>query len=135
MAKDGLLPKLFADVHPKYHTPYNGNMVLYIFVALLGGFLPGDITGNLTAIGTLFAFVLVCFGVWIMRNKNPGAHRPFRAPLVPLVPIMGAIFCSAMIVGLDRTTQVAALCWMLVGLVIYFLFARRHSNLEKSARG
>ncbi len=74
MAKDGLLPKMFADVHPKFHTPYKCNLVLYIFVALLGGFLPGDITGNLTAIGTLFAFVLVCIGIWIMRRKNPGAN-------------------------------------------------------------
>ena len=89
MSKDGLLPKLFAEVHPKFRTPYKCNMVLYVFVALLGGFLPGDITGNMTNLGTLFAFVLVCIGVWVMRKKNPLHARPFRAPLIPLVPILG----------------------------------------------
>jgi APA family basic amino acid/polyamine antiporter len=130
MAKDGLLPKLFADVHPKFRTPYKCNAVLYVFVALLGGLLPGDITGNLTSIGTLFAFVLVCIGVWIMRRTNPNEHRPFRTPMVPLVPILGTIICGAMIIGLDRTTQVAALVWMAIGLCVYFLYARGHSRLN-----
>jgi APA family basic amino acid/polyamine antiporter len=129
MAKDGLLPKLFSDVHPKFRTPYKCNMVLYVFVALLGGFLPGDITGNLTAIGTLFAFVLVSIGVWIMRRKNPSEPRPFRTPLVPLVPILGALICGAMIIGLDSTTQLAALAWMAIGLGVYFLYAKNHSKL------
>jgi basic amino acid/polyamine antiporter, APA family len=130
MAKDGLLPKLFSEVHPKFRTPYKCNMVLYVFVGLLGGFLPGDITGNLTAIGTLFAFVLVCVGVWIMRRKNPHQMRPFRAPMVPLVPILGVLICGAMIVGLDTTTQLAALVWMAIGLCVYFLYAKAHSNLS-----
>jgi len=110
MANDGLLPKMFADVHPKFCTPYKCNAVLFVFVGLLGGFLPGDITGDLTAIGTLFAFVLVSLGVWIMRRKNPNYPRPFRTPLVPLVPILGALICGGMIYGLDTTTQVAAGC-------------------------
>ncbi len=129
MAKDGLLPKLFAEVHPKFRTPYKCNLVLYVFVALLGGFLPGDITGNLTSIGTLFAFALVSIGVWILRRKNPGQARPFRTPLVPLVPILGAVICLGMIVGLDSTTQLAAFVWMLIGLAVYFLYARTHSKL------
>jgi APA family basic amino acid/polyamine antiporter len=104
--------------------------VLYVFVALLGGLLPGDITGNLTSIGTLFAFVLVCIGVWIMRRTNPNERRPFRTPMVPLVPILGTIICGAMIIGLDRTTQVAALVWMAIGLCVYFLYARGHSRLN-----
>ena len=131
MAKDGLLPKLFADVHPKFCTPYKCNLVLYVFVAALGGFLPGDITGNLTSIGTLFAFVLVSLGVWIMRRKNPNEPRPFRTPLVPLVPILGMAVCGSMVIGLDTTTQVAALVWMAVGLCVYFLYARGHSNLSE----
>jgi len=131
MAKDGLLPKLFAEVHPKFRTPYKCNMVLYVFVAALGGFLPGDITGNLTSIGTLFAFVLVSLGVWIMRRKNPNEPRPFRTPLVPLVPILGMAVCGSMVIGLDTTTQVAALVWMAVGLCVYFLYARGHSNLSE----
>jgi APA family basic amino acid/polyamine antiporter len=108
--------------------------VLFVFVGLLGGFLPGDITGNLTSIGTLFAFVLVSLGVWIMRRrKNPGQARPFRAPGVSLVPILGAVICSAMIVGLDRTTQLAAAVWMVIGLSAYFLYARAHSKLKALA--
>jgi APA family basic amino acid/polyamine antiporter len=107
--------------------------VLFVFVGLLGGFLPGDITGNLTSIGTLFAFVLVSLGVWIMRRKNPGQARPFRAPGAPLVPILGAVICSATIVGLDRTTQLAAAVWMVIGLSAYFLYARAHSKLKALA--
>lgn len=129
MSKDGLLPSLFADVHPKYRTPYKCNLVLYIFVALIGGFLPGDITGNMTNLGTLFAFVLVCIGVWVMRRTNPSHPRPFRAPLVPLVPILGVIFCLAMILSVDRTSKIAAGSWMLIGLCVYFVYAKQHSNL------
>jgi APA family basic amino acid/polyamine antiporter len=133
MAKDGLLPKLFSEIHPKFRTPYKCNMVLYVFVALMGGLLPGDITGDLTSIGTLFAFVLVSIGVWIMRRKNPDEPRPFRTPLVPLVPILGAIFCSAMIISRDATTQIAALVWMVIGLGVYFLYAKGHSKLNAPA--
>ena len=130
MANDGLLPKLFADVHPKFRTPYKSNAVLFVFVGLLGGLLPGDITGNLTSIGTLFAFVLVCIGVWIMRRKNPNQPRPFRTPMVPLVPILGTIVCTGMIIALDTTTQLAAIVWMAIGLCVYFLYARGHSRLN-----
>lgn len=129
MSKDGLLPKLFAEVHPKFRTPYKCNLVLYIFVGLLGGLLPGEITGNMTNLGTLFAFVLVCLGVWVMRRKNPQQARPFRAPLVPVVPILGAIFCTAMIISVDPISKIAAGRWMLVGLLMYFLYAKHHSNL------
>lgn len=131
MAKDGLLPRLFSDVHPKFCTPYKCNVVLYFFVGALGGFLPGDITGNLTSIGTLFAFVLVSLGVWIMRRKLPNEPRPFRTPLVPIVPILGMVVCGAMIVGLDSTTQLAALVWMVIGLAVYFFYARGNSNLSE----
>lgn len=129
MAKDGLLPKFFSDLHPTYRTPYKCNLILYVFVGLLGGFLPGDITGNMTNLGTLFAFVLVCIGVIVMRAKNPDHERPFRAPLVPLVPILGALFCLAMIISVDAISKIAAGTWMVVGLCVYFLFARHHSKL------
>jgi APA family basic amino acid/polyamine antiporter len=132
MANDGLLPQVFSVLHPKFRTPYKCNLILLIFVALLGGFLPGDITGDLTSVGTLFAFVLVCIGVWMMRRTNPNAKRPFRAPFVPLVPILGVIVCGAMILSRDTTTQLAALGWMVVGLVIYFLYAKNHSKLQGS---
>jgi len=133
MSRDGLLPKLFACVHPTFRTPYKCNLVLYVFVGLLGGFLPGDITGNMTNLGTLFAFVLVCLGVWVMRRKNPDQARPFRAPLVPLVPILGVIFCLAMIISVDSTSKIAAGTWMVIGLGVYFAYARRHSNLSTPA--
>lgn len=135
MSRDGLLPKLFAELHPKFRTPYKCNMTLYIFAALLGGLLPGDITGNMTNLGTLFAFVLVCIGVWVMRNKNPHQQRPFRAPFVPLVSILGALFCLAMIVSVDIISKIAAGSWMLLGLCVYFLYANRHSNLGKAQIG
>jgi APA family basic amino acid/polyamine antiporter len=108
--------------------------MLFVFVGLLGGLLPGDITGNLTNIGTLFAFVLVSLGVWILRRKNPGERRPFRTPLVPLVPMLGALFCAGMIIAIDTTTQLAALVWMVIGLGVYFLYAKSHSRLNAPNR-
>jgi basic amino acid/polyamine antiporter, APA family len=130
MATDGLLPKLFSDVHKKYCTPYKCNMVLFLFVGAFAGFIPGDLAGDLTSIGTLFAFVLVCIGVWIMRHSEPAMHRPFKTPLVPLVPILGMIVCGAMIVSLDHRTQLTAFCWMLFGFLIYFAYGRSHSKLN-----
>lgn len=129
MANDGLLPKVFSEIHPKFRTPYKCNMILFVFVGLFAAFIPESVAGNLTSIGTLFAFVLVCIGVWIMRRSDPAQHRPFRTPLVPLVPILGVLICSAMIVSLDPVTQVTALGWMLFGLVLYFLYGKSHSKL------
>lgn len=130
MANDGLLPKLFSEVHPRFRTPYKSNMVLFVFVGLFAGFIPGSLAGDLTSIGTLFAFVLVCFGVMIMRRSDPSRARPFRTPMVPLVPILGILICSGMIVSLDSRTQLTAFAWMLIGLVIYFLYSKSHSNLN-----
>src|SRR5579884_3625575 len=131
MANDGLLPKLFSEVHPRFRTPYKCNTALFFFVGAFAAFIPGSMAGDLTSIGTLFAFVLVCIGVWIMRRSQPQLHRPFKTPLVPLVPLLGVIVCSAMIVSLDRRTQITALCWMLLGLLIYFLYGRNHSKLAE----
>ncbi len=130
MANDGLLPKLFAEIHPKFRTPYKSNVVLFLFVGAFASFIPGSLAGDLTSIGTLFAFVVVCAGVWIMRHSNPEIHRPFRTPLVPLFPILGMVICGGMIVSLDRQTQLTALGWMLIGLVVYFLYSRSHSQLN-----
>lgn len=132
MANDGLLPRVFSELHPSFRTPYKCNMILFVFVGALAGLLPGDITGDLTSIGTLFAFVLVCFGVIIMRRKEPHANRPFRTPLVPLVPILGAIWCTAMIIALNGRSQLVALIWMLCGLTVYFGYSRAHSKLNGS---
>ena len=130
MSNDGLLPKLFSDVHPRFRTPYKCNIVLFFFVSVFAGFVPESVAGDLTSIGTLFAFVLVCIGVWIMRHLQPDTHRPFRTPLVPIVPILGMLVCSTMILSLDRRTQLVALFWMLIGLVVYFLYSRSHRKLN-----
>ncbi len=130
MATDGLLPKVFCDLHPKFRTPYKSNMLLFVFVGLFAGFIPESVAGNLTSIGTLFAFILVSIGVVILRYSDPKRPRPFRTPLVPIVPALGVIVCSAMIVGLDSKTQLTALVWMLIGLVVYFGYSKNHSKLK-----
>lgn len=130
MASDGLLPKIFSDLHPKFRTPYKSNLVLFVFVGLFAGFVPGTVAGDLTSIGTLFAFVLVCAGVMILRKKDPNLHRPFKTPLVPLVPILGIIVCTAMIISLPNDTLLSAFIWMIVGLLVYFTYSKNHSKLR-----
>ncbi len=134
MAKDGLIPKVFSELHPKYKTPYKSNWILLLFISLFAAFVPGNVAGDLTSFGTLFAFVLVSLGVWIMRRKNPQAHRPFRAPFVPVVPILGAVICAGMIVAIDGDTLKAAFLWMGIGLIIYFSYSRHHSKLNKKGK-
>ena len=128
MSHDGLLPGAFSHLHKNFRTPFKSNWILFLFVGGLATLLPGDITGDLTSIGTLFAFVLVCIGVWIMRVKQPGVPRPFRVPLVPLVSTLGVLVCGAMIISLDLRTQLVALAWMAIGLVIYFAYSRSRSK-------
>jgi len=130
MSSDGLLPKAFSDLHPKFRTPYKSNLILFVFVGLFAGFLPESVAGDLTSIGTLLAFVLVCLGVIILRKKDPNLVRPFKTPLVPLVPILGIIVCSAMIISLWGTTLLSAFIWMIIGLVIYFSYSRKNSKLR-----
>jgi basic amino acid/polyamine antiporter, APA family len=131
MSKDGLLPKAFSDLHETYKTPYKANLMLFLFVGLFAAFVPGSVAGDLTSIGTLFAFVLVCVGIWILRRTDPHIERPFKTPLVPLVPILGILICSAMIYGLDNFTIKTAFAWLLVGLLVYFGYSRHHSLLQK----
>ncbi|MFN5705963.1 MAG: amino acid permease, partial [bacterium] len=130
MSKDGLLPKVFSDLHPKFSTPYKSNYILLIFVGLFGGFVPGTVAGDLTSIGTLFAFVLVCYGVMIMRKTDPNISRPFKTPLVPFVPILGIIVCSSMIISLPFPTLTSAFIWMVLGLVIYYAYSKNHSKIR-----
>jgi APA family basic amino acid/polyamine antiporter len=129
MSHDGLIPKVFAEIHPKFRTPYKSNMILFVFVGLFAGFIPGSMAGDLTSIGTLFAFVMVCAGVWVMRVKNPEAKRPFKTPLVPVVPILGMLVCGAMILSLPTETQLSALGWMVIGLIVYFGYSQKNSYL------
>lgn len=130
MSKDGLIPKVFAELHPKFSTPYKSNAMIFVFVGLFAAFLPGSVAGDLTSFGTLFAFVLVCAGIWVMRVKNPEAKRAFVTPMVPLVPILGMIICGALILSLDPNTQLVALGWMAFGLIIYFGYGKKHSHLQ-----
>jgi APA family basic amino acid/polyamine antiporter len=131
MSNDGLIPQVFGELHPKYKTPYKANMILFVFVGAFAAFVPGHVAGDLTSFGTLFAFVLVSIGVWILRVKAPNIERPFRAPLVPVVSTLGALICLAMIVGLDEETLEVALYWMLIGFVVYFLYSKKNSRLRK----
>ena len=137
MSHDGLLPKIFSHLHPKFRTPYKSNLMLFVFVGIFGGFIPGSVAGDLTSIGTLLAFVLVCAGIWIMRVNDPNAVRPFKTPLIfrlggvliPLTPILGIVICMFMIISLDHITQLSAFIWMLFGLFIYFGYSRKRSKL------
>jgi APA family basic amino acid/polyamine antiporter len=130
MSNDGLIPKAFGELHPKFKTPYKANLILFVFVGLFAAFVPGHVAGDLTSFGTLFAFVLVSIGVWMLRVKSPEIERPFKAPLVPIVSTLGALICIAMIVGLDTNTLIAAFGWMAVGLVVYFGYSRSRSKLK-----
>jgi APA family basic amino acid/polyamine antiporter len=130
MANDGLLPKAFGELHPRFNTPYKANWILFVFVGAFAAFVPGSVAGDLTSFGTLFAFVLVSAGVWLLRIKSPEIARPFKTPLVPLVPILGIIICGGMIAALDTETLKVAMYWMVIGLVIYFGYSRRNSKLH-----
>jgi basic amino acid/polyamine antiporter, APA family len=130
MSNDGLVPKVFSDIHPRFRTPYKSNMLFFVFTGLFAGFLPEDIVGEMTSIGTLFAFVLVCIGVWILRRKRPDLQRAFRVPAVPFVSTAGVIICGAMIYGLGWTNWLRLIVWLVIGLVIYFSYGRTHSKVQ-----
>jgi basic amino acid/polyamine antiporter, APA family len=132
MSRDGLIPKVFSEVHPRYRTPWKSNLLFFVFVGAFATFLPEEIVGDMTSIGTLFAFVLVCIGVWIMRVRDPNAPRQFKTPLVPVVPILGIAANLLMILGLGLFNWLRLGGWLVVGLVIYFLYGRHHSKLNKA---
>ncbi|MEO7731966.1 MAG: amino acid permease [Kofleriaceae bacterium] len=132
MSRDGLVPKVFSDVHSKYRTPYKSNLLFLGFVGAFAAFVPGDIVGDMTSIGTLFAFVLVCIGVWVLRVRDPNAPRQFKTPLVPLVPILGIGVNAAMIFALGWPNWARLGVWLAIGMVIYFAYGRHHSKLNKS---
>jgi basic amino acid/polyamine antiporter, APA family len=129
MSRDGLVWPVFSEVHPKYRTPWKSNLLFFVFTSLFAAFLPVDVVGEMTSIGTLFAFILVCAGVWIMRRRNPEAVRGFRAPAVPIVATLGIVTCAAMIYGLGWTNWLRLGVWLVIGLVIYYSYSRKHSAL------
>ena len=131
MSKDGLIPRIFSDLHPTYKTPYKSNLILFVFVGLFAAFVPGDIVGDMTSIGTLFAFILVCAGIIIMRRKAPEIPRSFKTPFVPVVPILGILVCLAMIYGLGLPNWIRLGVWLIIGMFIYFGYSIKHSKLSK----
>jgi APA family basic amino acid/polyamine antiporter len=135
MSKDGLVPKVFSDVHPRFRTPYKSNMLFFVFTGLFAAFLPEDIVGEMTSIGTLFAFILVCIGVWILRSRRPDLPRAFKVRALPLVSIAGVIVCGAMIFGLGWTNWLRLIVWLMIGLVFYFSYGIRHSKVQALETG
>jgi APA family basic amino acid/polyamine antiporter len=129
MSRDGLLPSAFATVHPRFGTPYVITIVTTVVVAALAGFVPLSKLSELVSIGTLFAFVVVSAGVWVLRRTRPDLPRAFRAPGVPLLPIVAVLACLWLMVNLPVDTWVRFLVWLLVGFVVYFGYGRRHSRL------
>ena len=129
MSKDGLIPKIFSRVNPKTQTPIKSNLLFMLFVSLFAAFVPARVVGEMTSIGTLFAFILVCVGVWVMRVKMPDLPRSFKTPLVPLVPILGIFTCLFMMVFLPMDTWIRLIVWMLIGLDIYLVYGAKHSHL------
>ena len=130
MSHDGLVPKVFSDLHPRYRTPYKSNLLFFVLTGLFGAFLPESIVGEMTSIGTLFAFMLVCAGVWILRVRRPDIQRGFVVPALPFVATMGILVCGAMIYGLGWTNWLRLIVWLAIGLVFYFGYGKRHSLLE-----
>lgn len=131
MSKDGLIPKVFSEVHPKFRTPARNNFLFMLFVSIFAAFVPARVVGEMTSIGTLFAFILVCVGVMVMRSKMPDAPRAFRTPLVPLVPILGIATCLFMMVFLPLDTWIRLIVWMMIGFDVYLYYGMRNSNLNK----
>ena len=130
MANDRLLPPLFAQIHPKFQTPHLSTIVVGFAVALLAGFMPIEKLGELVSIGTLFAFVLVCGGVLVLRSSHPELPRHFKCPAVPVVPVAGILVCLGLMAGLPFDTWIRLLVWLLIGFAIYFGYGIKHSQLR-----
>lgn len=131
MSKDGLLPKFFSQIHPKFSTPYKTNLFFMAFVSIFAGLVPVSDLGHMVSIGTLFAFALVCVGVWMLRVKRPDIHRSFRTPLVPFVPIMGIVVCGYLMYSLPIESWFRLAIWLGLGLAIYFGYGKKNSKLGK----
>ena len=129
MSRDGLLPPIFGRVHPKFKTPWLATIITGVTAAVFAGLFPIGILGHLVSIGTLFAFVIVCAGILVLRYRSPDLPRPFRTPFVPFVPVGGVLICSWLMYNLPADTWLRLAIWMALGLAIYFLYGRKHSRL------
>lgn len=128
MSRDGFLPPLFCDIHPIFRTPWRSNLVLLVFVGGIGAFAPLSVVGHMTSIGTLLAFVIVCIGVLVLRYRHPEFPRLFKTPFVPLVPLLGIGICLALMISLGWENWVRLIAWLLIGILIYFGYGRRHTK-------
>jgi basic amino acid/polyamine antiporter, APA family len=131
MSRDGLLPKMFSEIHPEWCTPWRSNLLFMVFVGFFAGFFPISKLGHMTSIGTLLAFVIVCGGVMVLRYTQPLVPRPYRVPFFPLFPFLGILVCLAMMTALDHDTWWRLVIWLVVGMIIYFTYSRFHSKLNK----
>jgi APA family basic amino acid/polyamine antiporter len=129
MARDGLLPPVFAEVHPKFRTPWRSNVLLMVFVSLFSAFAPIGVVGSMTSIGTMFAFVIVCGGVIVLRKQRPSVARPFRTPWVPVVPVLGMLMNLALMFGLGVSNWARLIGWLAIGLAVYFGRRRARSTV------
>jgi basic amino acid/polyamine antiporter, APA family len=132
MSRDGLLWPWASKIHPRFRTPYLSSIVVGFFVAVLATLIPLNILDEMTSVGTLLAFMLVSIGVWVMRKTHPEMNRPFKTPLVPLVPILSVLFSGTLIVSLSGWTQLRLLVWLVIGLFIYFTYSVKHSRVRNS---
>ena len=135
MSRDGLLWKWASAIHPRFRTPWISNIVMGVFVAIFGALIPIADLSKLVSIGTLLAFVIVCAGVWILRVRRPDLHRPFKTPLVPIVPILGMLISFALMASLPLTTWLRLVGWLVLGMFIYFFYGRHHSNVQLAKAG
>ena len=126
MAKDGLLPRFFCEIHPKYHTPWRSNIILMILVGVFGAFAPLELVGGMTSIGTLLAFAMVCAGVLVLHYMEPSLPRPFKTPFVPYVPILGIAICLTLMAFLGWENWARLIIWLAIGLLIYFYYGKYH---------
>jgi len=133
MSRDGLLWPWASKIHPRFRTPYLSSIVVGFFVAILATVLPLGVLDEMTSVGTLLAFMLVSAGVWVLRKKHPELHRPFKTPMVPLVPLLAILFSGLLIVGLSYLTLLRLVVWLVIGLVIYFTYGRKHSRVQRLA--
>jgi APA family basic amino acid/polyamine antiporter len=131
MSKDGLVPKVFSQLHPTYKTPWKSNQLFFVFVGLIAAFVPASIISDMTVIGTLFAFVLVCLGIIVLRKTDPTIPRPFRTPWVPVIPILGIIICSGLIYTLGPANWLRLIVWLIIGVFIYLGYGIKNSKLQQ----